>query len=459
MAAGRPRRPARFIEDGVELTWNSEELTNRPKNPRIQASYFEMKTLFARTVVWVAANFLLQLHGAIAGERGLALRTALSGADTVVVARGKSADRSVTWAEFRFVGQAKIAELVAQLDFDDAESGFHCMCAGDAQITFRQGERVLAEISHHHGRSLRWASAAWAGDSLFTAAAAQAWPAWFRAQGEGRFEAMLESDRAEREKQKRIAERFMRPFPEGAAAIFAEAERDFGLALSREEEGHLWKELGAKLTALFPNRPSAAVACAQALGSHCLAGGWEGSWSGSTAREQLVLQFAESWSASEFGVVLAHPDVATQLGAARLFYFQGLNQLLPAAARPAAAARLAEVVFREDRWQPNADSALRGLSHYRGPEVNALLERLALGEIALRAQPGKEKEDPTLRVAACLYLARTKSPRSTEALKRLEQQGPLDEIDTAALLVARSFLGERGNVTPTVLRHPSWLFG
>lgn len=301
----------------------------------------------------VVATCLWAIVGqAQAGTRGEALRAALAGADRVVVDKGSSPDGSQSFEEFHFIGQARIAELVAQLEFDDAESGFHCMCSGDADVTFLQGGRPLARISHHHGRSLRWNGGPWEGDALFTSAAAKAWPAWFKAQGDSRFEVMLAQDRAESEKREARAARILAAFPPEARAIFAENLKVQNGLLGREKEAEAMDGFCRRLVALFPNRPSAAVATAQALGSHSLAGGWEASWSGATSDEGLLLHFARQWTAAEFGLVLQHSGLATQLGAARLFFFESLAKLFPAVERGARAARLAEVVLREDRWRP-----------------------------------------------------------------------------------------------------------
>jgi hypothetical protein len=142
------------------------------------------KLRIAGIIVTLASS----VPGLSAGERQDSLQAALKGADRVTVIDVEPGRQAEPNKGFDFGEADKIAELVSSLDFDDDESGFRCMCLGDATVTFFRGGEKIAELSHHHGHSLRWNDGTWDGDSLFTEKAARAWREWFNAQGEARFE-------------------------------------------------------------------------------------------------------------------------------------------------------------------------------------------------------------------------------------------------------------------------------
>lgn len=87
------------------------------------------------------------------------LKMALSGADRLEVERLTYSNEKPK--AFGISGKEKIFGLLQLLDFDDEESGFHCMCDGDHRISlFREGKKI-GMLSHHHGRSLRWYDEKW----------------------------------------------------------------------------------------------------------------------------------------------------------------------------------------------------------------------------------------------------------------------------------------------------------
>ena len=395
-----------------------------------------------------------------AGERADSLRAALKGADRVVVEDVEKGQRGAT-KPFEFEGSAKIATLVDGLDFLDAESGFHCMCLGDSLVTFFKGKEKLATLSHHHGRSLRWNQGKWEDDSLFSNPAATLWREWFKAQGEPRFDRMHQEEIAAAKLEKEIHERFVKAFPPGARPIFAAADDQWRTFKPEDETKARQASLSPaaqKLVALFPTGAELGSALAGSLGSLAIAGADLGGWSVSSSREQLVLECAKTLKSEDFQKVLESSDDQVLAGAARLFFFEDLAEIVPKAKRGPSAAKLCEVVLRRDRCG-NADAAVRALGSFPCAETTRLLETLARGEIPVQAQARRRKDEPSPRAAACLLLARASAANAADLIKTVENHGKLDEIDTAALRIARSLRGERGQLKEAVFKINSYTVG
>lgn len=397
-----------------------------------------------------------------AHRRADSLRTVLKGADRVVVSEVYPDPQSKSTPPCTITGEAKIATLVSKLDFDDAESGFCCACAGDSEITFYRGKEKLAILSHHHGRRLRWHEGKWEGDSLFTAEAAKAWREWFNQQGESRFEAMYQSQVEEEKERKGIHERFLSAFPLGAAAVFAQASEDGWRTFSSQSSSDI-KDGGnspqsKRLVSLFPDRTSLALSLAKGLGTLCLDDASEGSWSCSSSREQLVLECAKSLSGEEFVKVLQSSDEVVLAGAARLFFFEKLSSLLLRDKRGPFAAKLCEAVVRVDGSR-NADIAVRALRQFPCAETTVLLERLASGEIPTAQRVTHYKDEPSPLASACMLLAQAESPKSREYVEKAEASPNLDKFDRAALRIAKSFSGERGLIDKSIFELDSYTIG
>lgn len=398
----------------------------------------------------------------IAGERQDSLQAALKGSDRVVVRDVELGLEGDPKTPFEFSDAAEIAQLVASLEFDDEESGFHCMCFGDATITFFSGGKELAELSHHHGRSLRWIGGNWEGDSLFAVEAAKAWREWFSAQGEARFEKMHQAALAEAKREQAIDDRFVRSFRPAAMEIFAAAGQDGWNAFSPEESSKTNRDElsppAKRLIALYPDTGELATALARALGSLTMMGAQEGSWSVSSSREQLVIECAKSLKANAFREVLGSKDAEVLAGAARLFFFEGLAGLVPEDQRAQYAGKLARVVLQHDKCR-NADMAVRALGSFSCPETIALLEELASEAIQTEDMRSDYKDEPSPRSAACLLLAKLGSKKVGELSKLVEQAGSADKIDQAALRIARSFSGEHGILDSSIFEIDSSTVG
>jgi hypothetical protein len=76
------------------------------------------------------------------------------------------------------VGDAReIQGLMAAIEIEESQTGFHCMCCGDATLEFYAGDKLVVMLGLHHGRSVRWPEK-WPADALLTARGRQALAAW-----------------------------------------------------------------------------------------------------------------------------------------------------------------------------------------------------------------------------------------------------------------------------------------
>ncbi len=401
---------------------------------------------------------------AAASERAKSLRESLKEADRIVVEDVNRHLRETANADlhpFEIAGAEKIAKLVSQFNFNDAKSGFHCMCDGDFTVTFYKGKKWLGTLSYHHARSLRWNDKKWEGDSLFTPESAKAWREWFNAQGDARFEKQYQEFIKEANRRRAIHEKFLTLFPEQAAEIFAEASTSVVTAVPDDgavPPGEKLSPAAKKLIALFPDKTKLGLAVANGLGELCLLDQQEGSWSMATSREQLALECVKNLNAAEFAAVLESQDDTILLGAARLFFFERLADVLPNDKRGPQAARLCEVVLRLDQ-SDNADNAIRALGRFPCAETTTLLERLAASEIVVKQSKSPYKDEPMPQAAACLLLARAGSNNVGKLIKKVEASPKLDKMDKAALQVARSFNGEGGILDKSVFEVSSYAVG
>ncbi|MCB1091382.1 MAG: hypothetical protein KDL87_07620 [Verrucomicrobiae bacterium] len=392
-------------------------------------------------------GFLALATASEGGERTDSLRSILDGADRLVLSVIKFPPEAEKEKPFEFADQAKIAELLDRLDFVEEDSGFHCMCSGDSEVTFYKGGRELASLSHHHGRSLRWSDGKWDGDSLFTSEASNYWREWFQKNGEPRFENMHQEEVREQERERETHEKFLSCFPAAAQKVFSENLDERWVAFSSSSD--LGKEprkpskYAQELLAFFPDRRKAALAIARSFGVLSEAGPSEGSWSMSSIREALVLDAARAINAEEFLFLVEQGDQLAHLGAARLFFFEDFADLLPSDQRGAIAARLCEAVLKGDHAY-NSDIAVSSLTSYDCPETTKLLTRLAFGELAAATESSNRERDPQARVAAALILARQKPPTMPAIVDSLSRLPNLSEVDREALKISRALCGEKG---------------
>lgn len=390
------------------------------------------------------------------GARQQALQAALKGADRVTVREVAPSNKPAK--PFVVSGAAKIAQLIASMEFDDRGSNFECTCCGDTLVTFYKGNKKLAELGHHHANSLRWHGGQWKGHSRFTEASYKAWCEWFAAQGENRFVQIKQQKDAKKATAVGNSDALISVYKPEAKKIFANYKVDMDKFMKKREGFNGGQvQLGRsakKLAALYPDANEFATVLARSLGKLPKSGGNDGSWTCYGKEEFLVIECAEAMQAEVFRTLLESKDEEVLLGAARLFFGEQFSELIPEEQRAAYAAKLARVVVQRDRYD-NADSVLLYLAKYNCPQTLQLLEDIAKFKLKSEPQLVPLKNDPMLPAAACVMLAKLKGRNPIALCRALEKSVYLDQTDQAALKVARALAGQ-GRLDHTIFEISSF---
>jgi len=94
----------------------------------------------------------------------------LAKADRILVRTGGVCHRMTE--EEKVIAESKelpvIADLAQHFTISEDASGGHCMCCGNPTFEFYQGDKRVAMVAFHHGRSIRWADGTWPGDGMLT---------------------------------------------------------------------------------------------------------------------------------------------------------------------------------------------------------------------------------------------------------------------------------------------------
>jgi hypothetical protein len=85
-------------------------------------------------------------------------------------------------------GNYKVKEFLSVFSINEERSGGLCFCSGDALLAFYQEDTKIAEISYHHGHSLRWNDGPWVGIAAINRKEQIPLLEWFTANGFDSFE-------------------------------------------------------------------------------------------------------------------------------------------------------------------------------------------------------------------------------------------------------------------------------
>jgi len=97
-------------------------------------------------------------------------------ADRVVVCRSPMEIEVVL---FESADRADLEALKESVQVHTPEESFHCMCLGEPLIYLYEGSDILAEVTNHHGRSIR--TSLWDSDALLVSQ--DRWIGWFDERG------------------------------------------------------------------------------------------------------------------------------------------------------------------------------------------------------------------------------------------------------------------------------------
>lgn len=358
------------------------------------------------------------------------LAKAVEGADRVRVRSGGTCHRNI--AEERTLyeekDEAKIRELIQQVQIDEAKSQFHCQCCGDPSLEFYQDGKLLATVGYHHGRGLRWVEG-WPGDALMTAECARYFETWL-ADHIQEIKASQEAERAYRKKQAEEVERFVGHFPEKVRSwLRAGGEVD-------PDDGD--KELGRRIAAAMPDEKALSIASCRAFGS---LEGSSASWTSTTGKERRVLSAVHNVGGEAFLEALEalKEDRPALLGAARLFFFEDFDDRIAEKARVEWTERLAEMSL-QDGADDNKSMVLRHLGWCHDDRTLSLLRDVMAGRKGTEFKE-PDHDEPGLRAGAAVSLGLRKvtdiKPVVEKLLATAKRPG-----DTAALQVTLALLGD-----------------
>jgi hypothetical protein len=179
---------------------------------------------------------------------------------------------------------------------------FHCMCIGTPAIYLYKDEKLLAQITNHHGKSVR--CSLWGSDAVI--ADAEKWLKWFDDRKIDGPRMEVEELRKTREQSERDRKKWLAAIPKGLELAWEE---------SLKQDGRVNIEpLRKALRESIPQMKDRILALLQWYGSG--AGPWSGFPSYESAAEELLLEY----QIAEIVSVVESKLTAAQIeGAARLF--------------------------------------------------------------------------------------------------------------------------------------------
>jgi len=396
------------------------------------------------------------------GTRALALRKALAGADRLVVRQvdDGSPDHK---PPVTIAGADKIAGLLAVLDFRENGDTHPCACGGDTTITFYMGDKVLAELTHAHGISLRWNKWSGGGSSEFTSAAALAWPKWFDENGYPDYERNRRLVAAAAEHGRSLDEMFLRELPAAARKAIGAYQKSYEQVAGNlaNLDAHQGKESVGRAARVFLKscgKPfDGGFALCRAMGA--LENEDLSARRAISMNEELAqLAFDEietDYLSSIFEAAVR--DTQASFGAARLFFYYKIHRKLPDVTRDALAPRLLRVVIERDCVE-NGLSAIRETGEIAAMTVTETLRDVAACHIKPTIPQKRVDQEPALRFAAILALARRGDMQVKNLIDDLAGH-TANPSDQAALAIARCFLGVRGTIRAEHCQLHSWSLG
>ncbi|MEM1084575.1 MAG: hypothetical protein AAGI48_10720 [Verrucomicrobiota bacterium] len=371
------------------------------------------------------------------------MSVALDGADRLIVEsvpQPLDSDSSVDKHEIR--GREKIARLVEGLSFDEELSGRVCVGFGDWQITFKKEGKVAEKFTLYHGDGLGWNGWEEKNNSIFTPKSAAHWRQWFRENGFNQFHEQHEAELKQKVEEERLQQAFLRHFPESVRRLFTERTADMyegedWIIMKEEVRDQLLNDLRRS----FDGEDELARALCGAFGE--LNGSEYGSWTHSCHYMFLGQWAGKSLDPVIFANVIGDLHEPEELlGAARLFFQEGLGQQLNRADRDRLTARLGEVALRHDE-SGNAAYAFRVMSGVVSPDIDALMQEVASGRLIVESDSlSLLWDDPEPRIAACLILALHGQAGIKDLAHRLLEDAKAGSADEAALKLALYQLGD-----------------
>jgi hypothetical protein len=361
---------------------------------------------------------------------------------------------------------SQVRGLVANFGIDDVQSVGHCMCIGWPALEFYRQGQLVATLSDQHGLALRW-NEGWPRDGVMTAASASYVNRWL-ADHVSAVRAQQQAAQAYQDEQTREMVRFLEPFPPQVRPLLRQVDgtplapqgmRRFspnGGGATRKGRGLKATEnsdpVVRQLLAQMPDEVAMTVACCRALGS---LEGSTSSWTITTDKERRVLAAMGEVGGDSFTAALdkLKGESRALIGAARLYFREGLSARMTEAARSEWTAPLAEAVLA-DRLSKNDANLLLALTQFSDPRTITLLKDVVRGKKGVEPAE-RQADEPTIRVGAALTLANERYSEIKPDVETLlaSTKSPLDRAGSE---VALALLGDFNHLKAEQFRSRSF---
>jgi len=149
------------------------------------ATDMKKKTIISVAIPLLVVCLLFAVYAWLLNNWTSSLRRAVQGTTILRIRSGGTCHRQIenekTLAEI--TDPQEIERFLNAIDVDLWHSGGVCMCCGDPTFEFYTGDRLLAMVSFHHGKRLRWAKGKWIGDLQLTAQSQDSLLSWLSQHG------------------------------------------------------------------------------------------------------------------------------------------------------------------------------------------------------------------------------------------------------------------------------------
>lgn len=203
------------------------------------------------------------------------LRKILAAADKIVV---KTRPTRLSRILFESTDKKDLEDLWRSLVLEPPAEWFHCMCDGTPAIYVYERGRELAELTNHHGLSIR--CSLWDSDVRITDT--EKWLSWFDARRISGPREEVEKMRAQQAQSMQDWEKWLAAMPNALRTVWSNALGEFG-SVDLDP-------LRSELESSIPDSGERILALLEWFGSG--AGPWSGFPSYESAAENLLLDFS-----------------------------------------------------------------------------------------------------------------------------------------------------------------------
>ncbi len=348
---------------------------------------------------------------------------------------------------FELVHEGIGREFLAQFAIDEKADGFHCMCYGEAWISFYLAGKKTAQIGFHHAHSIRWIDGPWQSDAVLTGNGGGALSKWFATKGFPGFEnarlAAIAVVAAEEKKQAGFNAQLPSEVLKQLQAAGGGFEREHTFARRALASAADRAQLAASVFRAFGQLPLKRTGYDSAM---------------SVAEKIIELSDGNDLARA---LELVEADQGGLQGAAFLFCRTLYLERLPLRMAETWGPKLATVVLNspEDSLKPDAIYRLLSIS---GEGISNFLVGIASRKTAFpytaHFQPNDYDYEPELVSAACLALAMRHHPQAAQ-FTRIEIAKTPNRPSRIALEVAMTLSTGAPTLNPEAFKLLSYVVG